>query len=121
MAYLFFALIGAAAGILGGFVGVGGGIIIVPALVYLMGYDQIKAQGTSLAILLPPIGILGFLQYMRNPETKIDLVAAGLIALFFAVGAHYGGKLANTIDVEIVRKSFAIVMFVTSFIIFFKK
>lgn len=121
MAYLIFALIGVAAGILGGFVGVGGGIIIVPALVFLMGYDQIKAQGTSLAILLPPIGLLGFLQYMKNPETKIDLVAAAIIALFFALGAHFGGKLANSIDVNLVRKSFAVVMFATSFIIFFKK
>jgi uncharacterized membrane protein YfcA len=121
MSYVLFAIIGAAAGMLGGFVGVGGGIIIVPALVYLMGYDQLKAQGTSLAILLPPIGVLGFMQYLKNPETKIDLLAAGVIALFFAAGAHYGGKLANNIDVNLVRKTFAVVMFASSFIIFFKK
>ncbi|MCB1217370.1 TSUP family transporter [bacterium] len=121
MFYLLYALIGIAAGMLGGFVGVGGGIIIVPALVFLAGYSQIKAQGTSLAILLPPIGLLGFLQYMKNPETKIDLVAAGIIALFFALGAHFGGKLANSIEPSIVRKSFAILMFVTSFMLFFKK
>ncbi len=121
MSYVIFALIGVAAGMLGGFVGVGGGIIIVPALVFLMGYDQIKAQGTSLAILLPPIGLLGFLQYMKNPETKIDLVAAGLIAVFFMLGAHYGGMLANRLDVGLVRKSFAVLMFCTSFFIFFKK
>ena len=68
------------AGVAGGFVGLGGGIVIIPALVYLFGYPQMKAQGTSLALMLPPIGILGFLQYWNNPKVQIDLWAAGLIA-----------------------------------------
>ena len=119
--YLGFALVGLAAGVLGGFVGLGGGVVIIPALIYFFGYDQLKAQGTSLAILLPPIGILAFLQYMHNDKFEIDLWAAGAIALAFIIGGYFGGKWANTIDVTWVRKGFAVILVITAFQMFFKR
>ena len=121
LTYIGFVLVGLAAGMLGGFVGLGGGIVIIPALVYLFGFDQLKAQGTSLAILLPPIGILGFLQYWNNPKAQIDLWAAGTIAVAFIIGGYFGGKWANTIDVNIVRKVFAAILLVSALQMFFKK
>jgi len=121
MEYLGYAAIGIAAGILGGFVGVGGGIIIIPALILMFGYDQLKAQGTSLAILLPPIGLLGFLQYWRNPEVHINLVAAGIIALTFMLGAFYGGKWANMLDANLMRKVFSVFLAVIAVYLFFKR
>jgi uncharacterized protein len=121
MQYLLYALIGAAAGILGGFVGLGGGVVIIPALIYFCGYDQLKAQGTSLAILLPPIGILAFLQYWNNPKVQIDLLAAGIIAAAFIIGGFFGGKWANLLDVNLVRKAFAVLLMVSALQMFLKR
>jgi uncharacterized protein len=122
MMYLGYAALGLVAGVLSGFVGVGGGIIIIPALVMLFGFDQLKAQGTSLAVLLPPIGILGFLQYMKNPAVKIDLWGVAVMALLLAIGAYFGAKWANTIvSPLIVRKVFACVMLASAVYLFFKK
>ena len=118
--YLAYAAVGLAAGVLSGFVGVGGGLIIVPALVLLFSYDQLRAQGTSLGVLLPPIGILGFLLYWKNPEVHIDLWAAGIIALMLMIGAHFGGKWANQIDPNLVRKTFAMFMAAAAVYLFFK-
>ncbi len=120
MEYVGYALVGMVAGVLSGFVGVGGGLIIVPALVLIFSYDQLRAQGTSLAVLLPPIGVLGFLQYWKNPAVHIDLWAAGIIALMLMLGAHFGGKWANALDPMIVRKSFALIMAASAVYLFFK-
>ncbi len=100
--------------------GVGGGIIIIPLLILLFGYDQLKAQGTSLAILLPPIGLLGFLQYWRNPDVQINMVAALIIALTFMAGAHFGGKWANMLDAETMRRYFAVFLAFVAVWLFFK-
>jgi uncharacterized membrane protein YfcA len=120
MEYVGYALVGIAAGILAGFVGVGGGLIIVPALVLLFHYGQHEAQGTSLAVLLPPIGILGFLQYWRNPDVQINLWAAAIIAAMLMIGANFGGIWANRIDEAIVRKCFAVLMAASAVYLFFK-
>lgn len=120
MEYVGYALVGSAAGLLAGFVGVGGGLIIVPALVLLFGYSQHQAQGTSLAVLLPPIGILGFLQYWKNPAVEINLWAAALIALMLMLGAHFGGMWANKLDPLLVRKCFAVLMAASAVYLFFK-
>lgn len=69
---LLFIAIGLMAGILSGMFGIGGGIIIVPALMYLCGFSQLKAQGTSLAIMLPPVGILAFLSYYKRGQVNIQ-------------------------------------------------
>jgi len=103
-------VIGIAAGILSGLVGVGGGIIIVPALVYLLAFSQKQAQGTSLAILLLPIGILAVLNYYKNPEVNLDIKVVALIALGFLAGSYFGSKLALLLPDATVKKVFAIFM-----------
>ncbi|MBS1509947.1 MAG: sulfite exporter TauE/SafE family protein [Bacteroidetes bacterium] len=101
-------VIGIAAGMLSGLVGVGGGIIIVPALVYLIGFSQTQAQGTSLGVLLLPVGILGVLQYYK--QGYIDLKVVGYLSIGFVVGGYFGSKIALSISQETAKKIFAILM-----------
>ncbi|MFM9911505.1 MAG: TSUP family transporter [Chitinophagaceae bacterium] len=110
-------VIGLAAGILSGLVGVGGGIIMVPALVLFLHYNQHQAQGTSLAVLCLPVVILGFLKYYQECEkmgTPINLKVVGLLAIGFVVGAFVGGSLAIKIDKETLKKIFAIILLYTA-------
>ena len=86
-------LVGIAAGMLGGLVGVGGGIIIVPALVYFVGMNQHSAQGTSLALIMLPVGILGVLQYYKSGN--VDFRIVGILAIGFFIGSFFGSKLAS--------------------------
>lgn len=105
-------LIGICAGLLSGFVGVGGGIIIVPALVFFLGYSQHMAQGTSLTLMLPPIGLLAFYNYYKSGNTNI--YAALIIAAAFILGAYFGSKLAISLDQKVVKKIFGAVMLLAS-------
>lgn len=100
--------IGVAAGILGGMVGIGGGIIIVPALVYFLGFSQKMAQGTSLAILLLPIGLLGVMQFYK--QGYIDIKVSMVIAVAFFFGSYFGSRIALSLSQESVKKIFAILM-----------
>jgi len=100
--------IGLAAGMLSGLVGVGGGIIIVPALVFLLGFSQKMAQGTSLGLLLLPVGILGAIQYYK--QGYIDFRIVGIISLAFIFGSYFGSKIAMTLSQETVKKIFACLM-----------
>jgi uncharacterized protein len=95
MAWLYL-LLGLLIGLISGVVGTGGGVLIVPALVYLFHMNQKKAQGTSLGALLAPIGILAFWEYYKAGE--VDLSAALWIALGFAVGGYFGGIWAQHIS-----------------------
>lgn len=104
--YLIF--IGVFAGIASGFIGIGGGIIIVPGLIYLVGLSQIQAQGTSLALMLPPIGILAFMHYYK--QGNVDLKVAGIVAVTFIIGGFLGAKLAHKINQNIVKIVFGILM-----------
>jgi len=106
-------LIGMAAGTLSGLVGVGGGIIIVPALVYFIGFSQTAAQGTSLGVLLLPVGILGVMQYYKQGHIDIKVVA--YISIGFVVGGYLGSKFALTLSQETAKKIFAIIMIVIAF------
>ena len=111
-------LIGLAAGMLSGLVGVGGGIIMVPALVFFMSYTQHQAQGTSLAVLTLPVVIFASLYYYHQCQkagTPIDLKIVGLICAGFFVGAFFGSKIALNIDQEILKKIFAVILFYTAF------
>lgn len=113
-------VIGIAAGVLSGLVGVGGGIIIVPALVYLIGFSQKAAQGTSLGVLLLPVGILGVMQYYK--QGHIDLKVVGYLSLGFVVGGFFGSKIALSISQETAKKIFAVVMIIIAVkMIFFDK
>lgn len=101
-------LVGIAAGTLGGLVGVGGGIIIVPALVYFIGFSQLQAQGTSLAMILLPVGILGVIQYYKAGYIDISVVL--WLALGFVAGSYIGSKISIALPQETVKKFFAILM-----------
>lgn len=111
-------LIGLAAGILSGLVGVGGGIILVPALIWSLHYSQHQAQGTSLGVLTFPVVILGFLKYYsdcRKMGTPIDFRIIGILAVGFLVGGYLGGTIALKIDKEALKKIFAVILFYTAF------
>jgi uncharacterized membrane protein YfcA len=112
-------LIGVAAGFASGFVGVGGGIIIVPALVFFLGYSQHMAQGTSLALMLPPIGALGFYNYYKNGNTNIT--AALIIAAAFVAGAYFGSKISIGMDQRLVKRIFGAVMMLAAAKLLFSK
>jgi uncharacterized protein len=103
-------LVGIAAGILGGLVGVGGGIIIVPSLVYFIGFSQKTAQGTSLGLIMLPVGILGVLQYYK--QGHVDFRVVGILAVGFLIGSYFGSKIALSLPQETVKKIFAILMIV---------
>ena len=100
--------IGLLAGIASGFVGIGGGMIIVPALVFGLGLNQHMAQGTSLAMMIPPIGILAVMSYYK--AGKIQLEYAGILALTFVLGAWMGSKWALRINPSVVRLIFGLFM-----------
>jgi uncharacterized membrane protein YfcA len=85
--------IGLGIGAISGMVGIGGGVLVIPALMILFGFTQQKANGTSLAMLLPPIGILAVLSYAR--AGNVNWVVAGLLALGFFFGAHFGAWIVN--------------------------
>lgn len=116
---IYLLLIGLAAGFLSGFLGIGGGIIIVPALVGLLGFSQLNAQGTSLAFLLPPIGILAVMNYYKTEN--VDLRAAAIMAVTFLAGSYVSSKLAVNIPVHIVKKTFAVFLFIYAIKLFFGK
>ena len=106
-------MVGLAAGILSGLVGVGGGIIIVPALVFFLGFSQLQAQGTSLGLLLLPVGIFAVINYYKAGH--IDLKVVGIMSLAFVAGGFIGSKLALTINQELLKKIFALLLFYTAF------
>jgi uncharacterized protein len=111
-------IIGLSAGMLSGLVGVGGGIIMVPALVFFLNYTQHQAQGTSLAVLTLPVVIIASLYYYHQCQkagTPIDLKIVGLIGIGFIVGAYFGSKLALAINQDLLKKIFALILFYTAF------
>jgi uncharacterized membrane protein YfcA len=99
-------LVGAAAGVFAGLFGIGGGIIIVPALILLAGFPLVKATGTSLAAILLPVGILGVMAYYK--ARIIDLRASAFIAAGLLTSVVVGAWLANTLPVDLMRKFFAV-------------
>lgn len=105
-------LIGLLAGMLSGFVGVGGGIIMVPALVWLIGYGQHQAQGTSLAVLVLPVVAIAAWNYHR--QHPLDLRAVGLIAGAFVLGGYLGSRMALSIPADAVKRVFGLVMLVAA-------
>ncbi len=113
-------LVGVAAGILGGLVGVGGGIIIVPSLVYFIGFSQKTAQGTSLGLIMLPVGILGVLMYYK--QGHVDFRVVGILAVGFLLGSFLGSKIALSLPQDTVKKVFAILMVIIAVkMLFFDK
>ncbi len=111
------AIIGLLAGILGGLLGLGGAIIIIPALVMWLGFSQQLAQGTTLLMMVFPVGSLASWQYYKNGEVNIS--AALILAAFFFIGGYFGAKLATSIPTVYLKKSFAVLLMLIAFKIFF--
>lgn len=101
-------LIGVVVGAFSGVVGIGGGILFIPALVWILGMDQHRAQGTSLGALLAPVGIFAFLEYYKNGNA--DIRVAALLGAGFLVGAYFGAAGAQAISELWLRRIFAVTL-----------
>ncbi len=105
---LILVLVGLLAGALSGFVGVGGGIIIVPAMIYFMNMNQMQAQGVSLALLMLPVGILGVMNYYKAGHIQFNYVL--ILAVGFVLGNYFGSKYAMKIPEHKIKFFFALLM-----------
>lgn len=112
MKIFLYILLGLVAGIFSGLIGIGGGIIIVPALVLLFGLSQHTAQGTTLALMVPPIGLLAALAYYK--QGFVDLKVAAFVCLGFFVGGLFGANFAVGIPEMILKKIFGVVLLAVS-------
>jgi uncharacterized protein len=117
--FLVLILIGLAAGFLGGMVGLGGGIILIPALVLFLSMDQRMAQGTTIAIMLPPIGLFAAFNYYKAGYVNIKY--ALVIAIVFMLGGYLGSKLALNLPVPLLKKMFAVLLVVIAAKMIFTK
>ena len=112
-------LVGLVAGYLSGLVGIGGGIVIVPVLVYALGFTQQMAQGTTLFMFMFPIGFLGVIQYYKS--FNVDWKVALIVAIPFVLGSFFGSKTALNIDQTLLKKVFGgIIVLLGIKMIFFK-
>lgn len=116
---MLYMLLGLAAGVLSGLIGIGGGIIIVPALVFLFGLSQHQAQGTTLALLVPPIGILAAWTYYS--QGYVNLKIAGFVCLGFFFGGLLGAKVATGMSNEVLQKVFGVVLLLVALKMIFTK
>jgi len=113
-----FIILGLIVGIISGVIGIGGGIFIVPSLVYFFNFSQHQAQGTTLALLIPPIGILAALTYFKQGHVNIKV--AILIAAGFFIGGLIGAIFANSISSPILQKIFAVFTILIGLFMLFK-
>lgn len=122
MDWIFYVLIGAGAGLAGGVFGIGGGIIIIPALTVLMGYQAKTASATSLIAMIAPVGLPAVINYYQGKVIGPQNIWAGVyIAAGIVAGAFFGSKLALELPDYVVRKSFAVFLVLVAAYMFFKK
>ena len=95
-------------GVMAGMLGIGGAIIMIPALVFLLGISQQTAQGTSLAVMLPPVGIIAAYNYYKAGHVNIRF--AIILAVFFLVGSYFGSSLALNIPQAALKKIFGVLL-----------
>lgn len=100
--------VGMFAGVASGLIGIGGGVIIVPCLVFLFGFSQLSAQGTTLAMMVPPIGIMAAWTYYKHGH--VNLVVAALLCAGFVLGGYLGAKFAIGVSEIVLRKLFGVSM-----------
>jgi uncharacterized protein len=112
-------IVGLMAGLLSGFVGIGGGLIMVPALIWLLGYSQHQAQGTSLGVLILPVVFLAVRNYYK--AGMIDFKVVAIIAAAFVLGGFFGSKWALALPAETVKRIFGVVMLVAALKLIFGK
>ncbi|MGQ9621373.1 MAG: TSUP family transporter [Bacteroidales bacterium] len=99
-------IIGLFTGLLAGMLGIGGGLIVIPALILVMGFSQHAAQGTSLAMMLPPIGIVAAWNYYKAGH--VDFKVALILAVAFIIGSIFGSKIAIGLSENVLKKIFSI-------------
>lgn len=119
MLYVSYIILGLIAGIFGGLLGIGGGIVLIPAMVYVYGLTQHQAQGTTLALMVPPIGLLAAMKYYSSGNVKITM--AVFICLGFFVGGLVGAQYAQKMSDPMLRKVFGVFLFVISLQMIFAK
>lgn len=105
-------LLGLVAGVMSGLIGIGGGIVIVPVLVFLFGFSQHLAQGTTLAMMVPPIGILAAWMYFK--EGYVDLSVAAVLCVGFFFGGVLGAKIATSLSSAVLERVFGVVLLAVS-------
>ena len=113
-------VIGLLAGIFSGFMGVGGGVVMIPLMILFLGYNQHEAQGLSLAVLAVPVTFIAAYTY-HTSGFPIDWKFAVIVAVFFVLGAFVGSKFAVKIDQNLLKKIFAVVLVVAAVKLFFGK
>ena len=99
-------VIGTITGVMAGMLGIGGGLVVIPALVMVMGMSQQSAQGTSLAMMLPPIGILAAYNYYKAGQ--VDIKFALVLAVTFIIGSYFGSRLAVKLPQDVLKKIFGV-------------
>ena len=104
--------IGLVAGVLAGMFGIGGGLIIVPALLFIVKLKEVEAIGTSLAALIPPVGLLGAMEYYRNGY--INLRYAALVAVGIFLGAYFGARIMTNLPPELIRRLYGVLLLVVA-------
>jgi hypothetical protein len=112
MRYILLLSIGLLTGTFSSFLGLGGGLILIPTLIYVFKMTQHQAQGTSIAVMLPPIGILAFLEYYKMGH--IDLKIALFIAIGFTFGGFIGGYIAQCVPDYHLRKIFGVFLLIVA-------
>ena len=112
-------VIGLITGAMAGMLGIGGGLVVIPALVMIMGMSQQSAQGTSLAMMLPPIGILAAYNYYKAGH--VDIKIALILATAFIAGSYFGSKLAIRLPQEVMKKFFAVFLILVAIKMLFWK
>lgn len=112
-------LIGLVAGLASGVLGIGGGILVIPSLVLFLNYSQKAAQGTSLGLLLPPIGLLAVINYYQ--AGYVNLKAAGIMIITFLIGSYFSSKFAVNVPDTIIKKVFAVFLLFYAIKLFFGK
>lgn len=113
-------IIGLCAGLLSGFMGVGGGVIMIPLMILLLGYDQHQAQGMSLAVLAVPVTFIAAYNYHSSGHV-INWKYAIVIALCFIIGGYFGSKFAVALSQGMLKKIFAVILIIAAVKLFFSK
>jgi len=116
---ILYLLLGLGAGTVSGLLGIGGAVIIVPVLVYLFGLGQHQAQGTTLALMLPPIGLLAAWTYYK--QGYVNILMAGFICAGFFIGGLLGAKVAVNLSPQLLRKIFGVSLLLISLHMIFTK
>ncbi len=119
MTQLLYAVLGLIAGILSGMLGIGGGTILIPALVFLFGLTQHQAQGTTLAIMIPPIGLLAAMRYYQSGNVKLAMAA--FICVGFFIGGLIGANLVQDLPEPLLKKLFGFFLLFISLRMIFTK